>query len=146
MPGRREPLESVWAAGRREGINAIVRLAELPEVGAKSPRYGEALKAGDVPFPILVSEIPDYGVPKDRDAFWSRAQEVASRVRAGEVILVHCGAGVGRTGTFAICVLVALGQSVTAAKSSVSGAGSAPETVEQRELIEWCVSQRTVQT
>jgi protein-tyrosine phosphatase len=141
MPGRHESLESAWAAARKERVRAVVRLACLIEIRVKSPGYSAALANDGVPFEVLACETPDFGVPENWDTFWGVARSVSERLRSGEVVLVHCGAGIGRTGTFAVCVLLALGESVVSARDAVSVAGSYPETIDQMNLVDWCASQ-----
>ena len=51
--------------------------------------------------------------------------------------MIHCGAGVGRTGTFAVCLIIALGASGAEAREAVGLAGSHPETGGQEDLIAW---------
>ena len=50
---------------------------------------------------------------------------------------MHCHAGIGRTGTFSTCVLLALGLSAAEADDAVREAGSQPEILAQRQLINW---------
>ena len=138
MPGRREPLERTWDQVRAEGVSAIVCLAGTDEIRRKSPDYAQALAKGATPCPVTVFEIRDFGVPKDRDAYWALAGNLANRLVAGDSILIHCGAGVGRTGSLAACVLLALGCAPDAARQAVSEAGSRAETPWQRRLISWC--------
>lgn len=140
MPGRRESLEQAWDGVRSAGVACIVALAGLDDMRAKSPRYAEAVIAGSVPCDRIEYPIVDFGVPNDRHAFWSVAQSVGDRLRTGQRLLVHCGAGIGRTGIFAMCVLLALGASPETAKRSVSSVGSGPETPEQISLVAWCAS------
>ena len=141
MPGRREPLAAVWRATKAVAIDTIVCLAPPSEMRAKSPEYADALNGGSVPGRVRTFEIPDFGVPVDRNAFVSFAAEIAGQLQSGDSVLVHCGAGIGRTGTFAACVLMALGMNPEAARDAVETAGSAPETSEQQELVTWCASQ-----
>lgn len=60
-----------------------------------------------------------------------------SRLRAGERLLVHCAAGIGRAGTTAACILVRLGTSVDDALRTVreSRAMAGPEVGPQLELV-----------
>ena len=141
MPGRNEPLQKVWQEIDEVRIDCIVSLASLGEAREKSPEYANAVADGGVPCDRLEFAVVDFGVPDDRAAFFAFARDLAGRLRAGQRLLIHCGAGVGRTGTLAICVLVALGGPLERAKRAVSAAGSSPETAPQRELVAWCAEQ-----
>jgi protein-tyrosine phosphatase len=143
MPGRYEAIEGVWNQVRNEAIRAIVCLAEKDELHEKSSEYARALEAGTVPCSVLPFAIPDRGVPEDRDAFWALARDVAKRLQSGEAVLIHCAGGVGRTATLAVCVLLALGERASAARSLISRAGSTVETTPQSQLISWCASQES---
>ncbi len=137
MPGRREPLEQVFAQIKRNGVTRIVSLVSFDEIRDKSPSYADAIDTGSLPGALEVCEIPDYGIPNNRCNFVGAVGSTACRLRQGEHILLHCGAGIGRTGMFASCVLIALGVSPQVAEKSVKSAGSGPETSEQKELILW---------
>jgi protein-tyrosine phosphatase len=52
--------------------------------------------------------VPDLHAPPV-DAVGPLLDELADRLAAGEGVLVHCGAGVGRAGTIAAAVLMRLG-------------------------------------
>jgi protein tyrosine phosphatase len=145
MPGRLEVLHAVWMAATQENVRAIVRLTGLAEIRSKSPDYAEALAKGHVPFEVVPCEIPDFGTPYNRGAYWAVVRGIAKRLRSGEAVLVHCAAGIGRTGIFAASVLMALGLPVEAAKKAVSAAGSGWETTQQRDLLAWCASQLSVE-
>ena len=93
MPGRRENLESAWHEIAAQRISTIVCLAGTDEIRHKSPDYGEALARGAAPCPVIMFEIRDFGVPKDRDAYWALAGNLANRLVTGDSILIHCGAG-----------------------------------------------------
>jgi len=140
MPGRYERLESVWAQVRNEAVHAIVCLAEKDELHEKSSEYAHALAADTVPCPVIVFEVPDRGAPEDREGFWTLANDIANRLQSGEVILIHCAGGVGRTALLAVSVLLALGEPVSNARSAVSRAGSTVETAPQSQLILWCAA------
>jgi protein-tyrosine phosphatase len=144
MPGRYEAIDNVWHQVRRQAVRAIVCLAEKDEIRDKSLEYLEALENGTVPCSVFPFEIPDRGAPENRDAFWALAGDLARRLQAGEAVLIHCAGGVGRTATLAICVLLALGEPASAARSVVSRAGSTVETAAQSQLVSWCAAQANI--
>jgi protein-tyrosine phosphatase len=62
---------------------------------------------------------------------------VASGLRQGDWIAVHCAAGIGRTGLFAALVLMALGVRMDRARETVREGGSFAETQPQLDLLDW---------
>lgn len=142
MPGRLEPLEVAWGQVRADGVQAIVNLARPDEIWEKSPDYAKALQSGHLPCPVISFPVKDYGTPRCREAFWQLTVDLARRLEAGERILVHCAAGIGRTGTLATCLLIALGETQAAAAKAVRTAGSSPETDGQMGIAAWCVERR----
>jgi protein-tyrosine phosphatase len=64
-------------------------------------------------------------------------REVADTLRHGYTVLIHCGAGVGRPGMAAICVLLALGHPLDPAIAAVRRARSHPETQDQLAYVQW---------
>jgi len=138
MPGREEPLDRAWEDLRREGIQVVVCLAEREEICAKAPAYAAALDAHTVPCAVEFFPVEDFGVPHDREAFGALSDRVARRLTEGERVMIHCGAGVGRTGMLAACVLLALGESAARTEQAIATASSHPETAAQRALVSWC--------
>jgi protein-tyrosine phosphatase len=53
--------------------------------------------------------ITDGGVPTDPDAFRALVMAVLSHAHAGKNVVIHCRAGLGRTGLLAAACLVAVG-------------------------------------
>ena len=146
MPGRYEAIERVWHQVRSEEVGAIVCLAELEEIRVKSSKYADALETGNVPCSVLPFEIPEGGAPQDRDAFWTLTVDVVDRLQRGGVVLIHCAGGVGHTAMLAMSVLLALGQSMSEARSVVSRAGSTLETIPQGDVVSWLASKVSVNT
>jgi protein-tyrosine phosphatase len=144
MPGRFEALERAWQQVKSEAVGAIVCLVERYEIRLKSSAYAEALEVGTVPCSVLPFEIPEGGVPEDRNGFWALVNDVANRLQSGEVVLIHCAGGLGRTAMLAISVLLALGEPMDEAESAVSRAGSLVETMPQIEMLSWCASQVSI--
>lgn len=66
---------------------------------------------------------------------WEEAARVAQDTRDNRRVFIHCGGGVGRTGTFATAVLMSLGYDVEDAIREIAPLGSSPETPRQREFV-----------
>lgn len=141
MPGRYESFDRFQQEADRLGIQRLVCLTSQEEIRQKSPDYLNALQAGELNIdckPIISSfPIEDFGVPEDHEAFRQFSRQVAESLLEGETCLVHCGAGIGRTGTMAIAILLSLRMSFTEAAFLVKNVGSYPETPEQLQLLTW---------
>ena len=84
MPGRFEAIEKAWQQVKSEAVGAIVCLVERYEIRLKSSAYAEALEVGTVPCSVLPFEIPEGGVPEDRNGFWALVNDVANRLQSGK--------------------------------------------------------------
>lgn len=135
MPGRFEDLADARAEIVARSIDRVVCLAPLDEIRQKSPGYARAIEQG-VPWVHDAFPITDFGVPHDVAALRVRAASVAAALGRGENVLIHCAAGMGRTGLFATAVLVVNGVGLADALQRVRAAGSEAETPEQRRLLE----------
>ena len=137
MPGRYEEWEDFMATATRYHLQTIVCLTSDDEIERKSLSYATAIKNGSLGFSRKCFPITDYGIPDERQEYAEFVRRIAELLRSGKTTLVHCGAGIGRTGILAITLLLALGVERTQAEHTVSNAGSRPETDEQRSLIDW---------
>ena len=126
-------------------MNEVVCLVSDQEIRVKSPSYAKALQANNWPFSVTQFPVPDYGVPNDAAGLVDLAKVTAERLRSGGRIVVHCAAGVGRTGLFSAMVLLAAGMPLKLALVSVKEARSGPETEHQRALLENVAIQLTTQ-
>jgi hypothetical protein len=135
MPGRFES----WAAFKAEAadreLQGVICLNPLHEVAAGSPDYHAAITAGTLPWRWRHLPMRDFGVAAGEAQFRQQVLEVADELEHGAVLLLHCAAGIGRTGTVAACLLKHLGASRDAALATVRAAGSNPESAAQGGLI-----------
>lgn len=137
MPGRYEELSNSIQEIESLSIDQILSLAPLEEIENKSPEYAEAIKSNHLPCEYASYPITDYGVPEDRQEFALFVEDAAKRLQNKKRLLIHCSGGIGRTGTMACCILIALGLPEEDAERMVREAVSRPETSEQRSLVHW---------
>jgi protein-tyrosine phosphatase len=137
MPGRFSPWASFETEARRAGLALVVCLTPRDEVAELSPAYHAALAQGQVPFRWLNVPMPNFGLPEDPPAFRREIGRIAQALRDGDAVMLHCAAGLGRTGTVAACVLKALGLKQADALERVRQAGSNPQNAKQTGLVGW---------
>lgn len=136
MPGRREPWGFFLDEARLQQLNLVVCLNPLEEVAALSPAYHKAIAEGRLPFRWMHVPMRDYGLASDATAFRQGVEQIAQGLRLGDRALLHCAAGMGRTGTMAACVLKRLGMSTTEAVDAVRAAGSNAQSALQSGWID----------
>ncbi|SDX62025.1 Tyrosine phosphatase family protein [Roseicitreum antarcticum] len=141
MPGSRARLQVFLEEACRADVGLVVCLAEASETQAMAPEYAATLQSGTLPFPVLQFPVRDLGVPADATAFTALTHDIAGALREGERAVLHCRAGVGRTGMAAQAVLFALGMSPAGAQRHICNAGSRCETPAQAQFIERIFSQ-----
>ena len=137
MPGRFEPWSTFQAQALRSGLERVVCLTPRAEVAELSPAYHAALAQGKLPFRWTCLPMRNFGLPEDPAAFRREVASIAHALLEGESVLLHCAAGLGRTGSTAACVLKALGLSTEEALQRVLDAGSNPQNAEQSGLVDW---------
>ena len=109
MPGRRETIEEFFTAADEQDIDCIACLTSIEEIREKSPSYSAALESGLMRQTILAFPIEDFGIPDNLERFFEYISQLANLLRKKNKLLIHCGAGIGRTGLCAICLLCVLG-------------------------------------
>ena len=100
MPfGDYDPEGEVLCEFRQEKIGVIVLLAEEEECLRKTGRNLQFfyMKEG---YQVVYLPIPDFDVPSTKDLD-SAVKMTIDQARAGRNIVIHCHAGLGRTGVFA---------------------------------------------
>ena len=108
-PGIVQPLDYDLQALARLEVSVVVTLTEDPPDEVALGRYGMR--------PIWCP-IPDMHAPTISQA-WTLCDDIQAAVGAGEVVAVHCHAGLGRTGTVLACCLIRNGASALAALERV---------------------------
>jgi protein-tyrosine phosphatase len=137
MPGRFEPWSAFEQQAQRSGLGLVVCLTPRAELAELSPDYHAAVTAGRVPFRWQQLTMRNFGLPEEPSAFRRDIRQVADALQRGDAVLLHCAAGMGRTGTAAACVLKALGLSADESLRRVRSAGSNPQNAEQSGLVDW---------
>jgi protein-tyrosine phosphatase len=123
------------AALVRADASTVVCLNPERELVDRYPEYVRWLRDHQhgraVWFPI-----PDLGV-LPLDQMRPFLDGLVGRIAAGEHLLIHCGAGIGRAGTTAVCLLmlhdVSMPQALVTVASELPLAG--PEAGSQRQLV-----------
>jgi protein-tyrosine phosphatase len=137
MPGRFETWSAFSEQARKAALDTVVCLAPRPELAELSPEYHAAIARGNLPFRWLHVPMRNFGLPEDPAAFRRDIAAIARGLHAGDVVLLHCAAGLGRTGSAAACLLKALGMDAGEALQRVREAGSNPQNAEQSGLVHW---------
>jgi predicted protein tyrosine phosphatase len=137
MPGRFEPWPQFEQQAQRCGLALVVCLTPRSELAELSPDYHAAVTAGRLPFRWQSVPMRNFGLPEDAASFRRDITRIADAVRNGDGVLLHCAAGMGRTGSAAACVLKALGLAAEEAVARVRAAGSNPQNAQQSGLVDW---------
>jgi protein-tyrosine phosphatase len=124
------------AALARVGGTSIVCLNQRSELEARYPGYVAWLREHGGGRAVW-APIHDLGAPQVHVAE-ALVTDVVGRLQAGETVVMHCGAGIGRAGTMAVAVLHRLGNSVEDAGRTVRAHRpmAGPEAGAQSELLE----------
>ena len=119
------------------GADVMVCLCEEPELAERYPDYVAWLKAESPGGRAIWFPIPDLHAPT-LEQVRPLLDRLAASLHAGDVLLMHCGAGIGRTGTVAAALLIDVGVSHPEALSAVARARpmAGPEVGAQSRLLE----------
>ena len=137
MPGRFGSMPDFEQHAQAIGLAMVVCLTPRDEVEELSPDYAQAILRRASPYEWVHLPVPNFGVPPDAKAFRTAIERIAERLRKGDAVLMHCAAGMGRTGSAAACVLKALGCPTDDALDRVRAAGSNPQNANQSGFVNW---------
>ena len=121
---------------KRDGIQTLVSLLEKDEADMLSLSE-EGPLAKKIGMQFLSHPIPDVHVPPNLVAFQRFVADLASRLRAGEQVGVHCRGSIGRATVTASATLIHLDWTPRAALAAIQAARgcAVPDTQEQEDWI-----------
>ncbi len=90
-----DPFGELVQTYRTSGVDTIVVLME--NVQAAGGNLLELYR--NYGFRVIHVPIPDFGIP-DTDDYAAAVGQIIAELRRGRTVVVHCYAGLGRTGTF----------------------------------------------
>lgn len=123
------------AALERTGATVVVCLNQRDEIGTRYPDYVRWLEH-NVATRAVWFPIHDMLAPTLAEVS-PLLDDLEGRLAAGEGLLVHCGAGIGRAGTLAISLLVRAGTPLADALDLVASSRpmAGPQTQAQMEFL-----------
>lgn len=134
VPG--EYIEEEFAGIAQQGINVVVSLLEKDEEYSIGLSREEELcvKNG---MEFISYPIPDMGLPRSLQSYRDITKTIFGKISNGSSAVVHCRAGIGRTGIVTAGILCHSGMQAVEAFEVVSmGRGIVvPDTDEQREWV-----------
>jgi protein-tyrosine phosphatase len=109
-PPRADAVESGVRTWRESGVGLVLSLIEDWEVPRRAPGLFEALARERID--LRRYPIADFGVPREVPGFGQLLRDVGERLAAGDGVLVHCNAGLGRTAVVLASILKAHGLAI----------------------------------
>lgn len=135
MPGRFESWSEFSDVCQSDKVKHILCLTSEEEIKEKSPDYFKAIDTETLSAKLNQCAVLDFSTPQDITAYRQCIETVADHLLSGENVLIHCAAGIGRTGTAAACLLIEMKVPAQRAIELVVTAGSKAETQKQLHFI-----------
>ncbi len=119
----------------RVEATTVVALTETHELDDRYPDYAQWLRA-NLGTHAVHQPIPDLHAPA-LDDLRGLVDDIYARLSAGEVVIVHCAGGIGRSGTVAVAVLVRAGVPIDVALTTVRSSRpmAGPEVGAQQDVL-----------
>ncbi len=131
-----EWLQDEVAGLKQLGVSHVVSLLEPSEErDLELTEEASACRSNDIEFTSF--PIPDRGLPST-EAAQTIAGQLFQAISAGQHVVIHCRAGIGRTGIIASAILIKSGYSAREALDMVSKARGVevPDTEEQSQWVQ----------
>ncbi len=137
MPGIYENLDELTKKLKELKLSKIICLITKSEIKVESLTYLKAVINCQLDnIPIIYNPVPDFGIPVGKKAlaeYHTTLRKAYEELKTRN-ILIHCFAGIGRTGTFSVILLRMIGYSFEEAYNIVLSSGSRPQTSEQMDF------------
>lgn len=136
-PSGGNDLESELRGLKRQDVDHVVSLletAEAEDLGLAD----EALLCSQLGLRFTAFPITDFDVPAYRDEALEVVDTLYREISGGAHVVIHCRAGIGRSGLIACALLVRDGMTPGAAmhEASFARGGPVPQTAEQVAWVE----------
>ncbi|HRR56981.1 MAG TPA: hypothetical protein P5568_13125 [Acidobacteriota bacterium] len=119
----------------RESYGVAVMLATKDELESV-PALHALWQEGTVAAKQYWLNTPNLSIPDDERGLGEALSGAVEALKKGDQVLVLCPTGIGRSGTFGVCLLVMLGVDQLEAAIRLADAAAGPESGIQESLVE----------